>query len=327
MQNNNNMSTISSLTNNEFNNNITSIVTEIRKKKNNLKKEKNKYFKNESKIKKLKDNISTLKNNFKKKTCKNYNIENNFYNVKYINIDKYYKLNIEIMDFILDNNFIYFLQTLQNYLSNKNKNLYNLTKNNCDINCAKKKMLLLFIVDNFVTDSLYDILINILAKKIYESFYNIKSIYINQNTQEKISYNLFYIKDDMITFDFEGINTFIFTELVPIFSKNTGNKAENIKIHYLINLIIMGFNWLYDNHKTFIKISKDPDYLEIAKDKLYYYSLLPKCKNIKNIKNKFKEDIKNNNNYDIKKTILQILPELFTFKNLYLIIQDGKLEC
>ena len=33
MENNNNMSTISSLTNNGFNNNITSIVTEIRKKK------------------------------------------------------------------------------------------------------------------------------------------------------------------------------------------------------------------------------------------------------------------------------------------------------
>ena len=303
------------------------MLPKFKKKKNNLKKEKNKYFKNKPKIKELENNISSLKNNFKKKTCKNYNLEKNFYNIKYINLDKYYKLNIEIMDFILDNNFIYFLQTLQNYLSNKNKNLYNLKKNNCDLNCAKKKMLLLFIIDNFITEKLYQIVVNILLKRIYESLYNKKSVYVNQNTKEKINYNLFYIKDDIITFDFEGINTFIFTELVPIFHENTGNKDENIKIHYLINLIIMGFNWLYDNYNTFTKISKDPDYIKIAKDKLYYYSFLPNCKNIKNIKNKFKEMIKDNSNYDITKTILQILPQILSIKNLYLITKNGKIEC
>lgn len=250
------------------------------------------------------------------------------YNIKYINEDKFYKLDIEIIDFITDNKFIDFLDLLKLYLQDKNAKLSNLkVSKSCDLKCAKNKMLLLFVIDNFITDDIYSILVKNLGQKIYESFNDIYSTHKNIFSGNIDKYKLFSIKDDIIIIDFLGIRKYLFFELIPIYKKNINN-SNTIKVHFLINILIIGINYLFDNRNKITKISKNT--VNTIKSNIFYVQMLPNCHKIDIIKNKLKELINNNkikNISNIESFKFEILGKLLSLKTIFTIITSYKLDC
>ena len=252
------------------------------------------------------------------------------YNIKYINEDKFYKFDIEIIDFITDNKFIDFLDLLKLYLQDKNAKLSNLKVNKlCDLKCAKNKMLLLFVIDNFITDDIYSILVKNLGQKIYESFNDIYSTHKNINNGSIDKYKLFSIKDDIIIIDFLGIRKYLFFEVIPIYQKNKNiNNSNSIKVHFLINILIIGINYLFDNRNKITKISKNT--VNTIKSNIFYVPMLPNCHKIDIIKNKLKELINNNkikNISNIESFKFEILGKLLSLKTIFTIITSYKLDC
>ena len=294
------------------------------KKLNNSKINKQSKSKIQNIIKEINDKISA--------DCPMYN-KTAKYNIKYINEDKFYKFDIEIIDFITDNKFIDFLDLLKIYLQDKNSKLFDLKVNgSCDLKCAKNKMLLLFVIDNFITDDVYSILVKNLGQKIYESFNNTYSTHKNINTGITDKYKLFSIKDDEIIIDFLGITKYLFFELKPIFEKNNNNNIKKnndaIKRHFLINILIIGINYLFDNRNKITKISKN--IVNTIKSNIFYVPMLPNCNKIDIIKNKLKELINNNkikNISNIKSFKFEILGKLLSLKTIFTIITTYGLDC
>lgn len=107
----------------------------------------------------------------------------------------------------------------------------------CDSICYKKKLLFLFIIDNYITDNL----INIFFKIYYvfrDSINGKKTISIKNG--KKYEYILFTKENDKIIVDFEAIGKFLKYELDPLreFKNNSKNKKDDIKKYFIVSIIM-----------------------------------------------------------------------------------------
>ena len=238
--------------NNEIKNHEHLINNELKKKKSLT----NLLFGTSQKtIQKEKELIEKLKSECVE-VCDKYN---KYYKISYINLDKFkeFKMNVEIIDLLTNDHFPYFLESLNEYSIKTKKELNNYKNSKlCDSICYKKKLLFLFIIDNYITDNL----INIFFKIYYvfrDSINGKKTISIKNG--KKYEYILFTKENDKIIVDFEAIGKFLKYELDPLreFKNNSKNKKDDIKKYFIVSIIMFLFNYLFDEHKQFNKLLRN----------------------------------------------------------------------
>ncbi len=318
----------------------------IQKERNNLQKKVSGY---EAYLKSLKNKQGII-SKFFKKTKYNYNpsspslpsssIETT--NKKNINQDSYiieyneiyqnngsynsYRYPVHIMDFFTDSNFIIFLDSIKNYIIQLNQkiiaNTINLTRihniTTEDLkkkqNLFKEKYLLIYIIENFITEDLYNILVIDILYTLYNDIHSISTLgQIKKNVDRQISkvtqsisnriksaYSTFIskseenkteiiynetiidmskIKDNIIKLNFQGItNLIIKLKMYQKFNNKFSNnkKIEEYKKSFLINILILFFNYLYDNRNTYTRISKKL-FDNISQWIVFLYKILPGC--------------------------------------------------
>jgi len=318
----------------------------IKKERNNLQKKVSGY---EAHLKSLKSKQGII-SKFFKKTKYNYNpsspsssIETTNkkninqdsymieYNEKYQNNESYnkYRDPVHIMDFFTDSNFIIFLDSIKNYIIQLNQkiiaNTINPTKNHNITtedfkkkqNLFKEKYLLIYIIENFITEDLYNILVIDILYTLYNNIHSISTLekikqnvdrqisivtqsisnriksaystYIskseeNETNETKIIYNetiidMSKIKDNIIQLNFQGITNLIMKlKMYQKFNNKSSNnkKIEEYKKSFLINILILFFNYLYDNRSTYTRISKKL-FDNISQWIVFLYKILPGC--------------------------------------------------
>lgn len=280
------------------------------KKLNNLKK-KQSFFSRF--LRPHKYNITTNKNNRNvNSTVNNLNTSESFkieYNNKYNTNNTYEstRLNVSIIDLFLDDDFTYFLDNIKTSIKKMNKNIYNSNIKTplfmdgiARRELHKNKCLYIFIIENLITDDLYNILrdlTNILydninsdtiLNKVKKFFHyrsienNLKKISNESKTHNKSNIKLIEIDGNIITINFQDISFFINIILIPYYKKNNKNRVERYKSDLLINIIIICFNYLYDNKATITKISKQLFYDIMGW--VRFIHKLPPCININRLK-------------------------------------------
>jgi hypothetical protein len=217
------------------------------------------------------------------------------------------------------------LESLKNFF--KKTNLKSHIKNNikikCDIKCAKFKILLLFIIENLISDDIYNLLVvylvNILYKNINSEtilsktralfttignsatnqksgfFSELSKLFLHKNSKNNQKFNsefkLITINESnhTITINFQEITKFINFILVPFFTQ-TINKTELYKIKLLVNILIIFFNYIYDNQTANTHISSELFHNITAW--ITFLHKLPNCIPIPKLKEKLIEIIK-----------------------------------
>ena len=218
--------------------------------------------------------------------CDKYN---DYYKVSYINLDKFKdfdEYNVEIIDLIANEHFPHFLSSLSEYSVKlrkilADKEITKASNSKCDNICLKKKLLFKFLLDNYITDNALNIIL-IIAYKFYDSFKGEKTIVKNKNGKDIDQYMLFTKKDDEIIVDFEAIGKLIKYELDPLRKVKNNNKEDDIKRYFFVSVIIFLFNYLYDEHKNFNKLSKE-NYDSFNKGMSYTYYIFVSEERIKTI--------------------------------------------